>query len=122
MPEAGSIVVATSIPPAISRLDGGKDIGEAYQRLCIRSWLECGFRVLSINDAAEIPALEARHPDVDFVPAAQNASAVTGRKNPYIADLLSALLATGEQVLAIDRKSTRLNSSHMSESRMPSSA
>ena len=32
------------------------------------------------------------------------------------------VIKTREAVLKIDRKSTRLNSSHMSESRMPSSA
>lgn len=98
---ADSIVVATSIPPALARLNAGREFGEDYQRLCIRSWIDCGFRVLSVNDASEIPALAARHPEVAFVPASGNASAITGRKNPYLAGLLAALIDAPEPVLGI---------------------
>ena len=50
------------------------------------------------------------------------------RDNRHFADLFNAVFFNGEQVLKpqdlteADRKSTRLNSSHIEESRMPSSA
>ena len=77
MTAQNKIVLATSIPPALSRRDGGREIGAEYQRLCMRSWRDCGFRILSINDESEIPELSARHPGIVFVPAARNASAIT---------------------------------------------
>lgn len=101
MTARNGIVLATSIPPSLSRRDGGEDVGAAYQRLCVRSWCDCGFRILSVNDESEIAELSARHPDVEFVPTARNASAITGRKNPYIADLIAALLATDAPHLGI---------------------
>ena len=43
-------------------------------------------------------------------------------RDAIIARIFGAGLATDAFFVALDRKSTRLNSSHMSESRMPSSA
>ena len=51
--------------------------------------------------------------------------AVLGIKHGYLIPQekkAAAAMFKGEQYFAKDRKSTRLNSSHMSESRMPSSA
>src|SRR5215471_1531678 len=96
-----AIAVATSIPPQVARQTEGKRIDEEYQRLCVSSWVSAGFRVLSINDRDEIPQLAARYPDVQFVVTERNASAWTGRKNPYIADLLNALQDAPEPVVGI---------------------
>ena len=99
---AGSVIaVATSIPPKLARRNAGRAVGDEYQNLCIRSWIDNGFRVLSVNDPEEIPDLSSRFPAVDFVPAVRNASAWTGRKNPYIADILSALMDAPEPVVGI---------------------
>jgi tetratricopeptide (TPR) repeat protein len=97
MAEPGRIVLATSIPPNISRLDRGRPIDRDYQKLCVQSWIDCGFRVLSVNAAGEIPKLAALYPDVVFVPAER----VSEKKTPYIADLLRALLDAGEPHLGI---------------------
>jgi Flp pilus assembly protein TadD len=96
-----AIAVATSIPPRLTRYDEGKRVDEDYQRLCISSWIAAGFRVLSINDRDEIAALSSRYPGVEFVVTERNASAWTGRKNPYIADLLEALKDVPEPVVGI---------------------
>jgi hypothetical protein len=98
---AGEIAVATSIPPTLSRRNGGLAIDSAYQELCIRSWLDCGFRVLSVNHREEIPALAAAHPEVAFIATERDASAVSGRRTPYIADLLAALVHVHEPVVGI---------------------
>ena len=94
------IVVATSFPPQLVRMNAGRRM-EDYDRLCLRSWLECGFRVLAVNDADEIPSLAARYPYVEFVPAPRNAKPVWGRSTPYIADMLAVLTQQPEPVLGI---------------------
>jgi predicted Zn-dependent protease len=74
---------------------------EDYDRVCLRSWIECGFHILSINEGDEIPALAARYPEVEFVPASRNASSVFGRKLPFIADMLCVLARQTAPVLGI---------------------
>jgi tetratricopeptide (TPR) repeat protein len=96
----GVIAVATSIPPQLARRDAGRDAPD-YQALCIQSWLANRFRVISVNHADEIPALAARYPQVTFVPTVRDARQWTGRKNPYIADLLLALKDADEPVLGL---------------------
>jgi hypothetical protein len=96
----GTIAVATSIPPALIRQDAGRAAPD-YQALCIQSWIGNGFRVISVNHVDEIPALAQRYPEVTFVPTARDAREWTGRKNPYIADLLLALADAKEPVLGI---------------------
>src|SRR5258706_782603 len=97
----GLIAVATSSPPVLSRRNDGHEMGEAYQRLCIRSWADCGFRVLSVNAPDEVPSLAERYPGIEFIPTTRDARSISGRKNPYIADLLSATLKAPEPVLGI---------------------
>ena len=46
---------------------------------------------------------------------------ITGNSG-YIGSHLSKILKDDYSIFGLDRKSTRLNSSHVSESRMPSSA
>src|SRR5262245_32315501 len=72
-----------------------------YQALCIRSLLACGFRVLSVNHPDEIPALAARYPEVSFIETTRDASIISGRRTPYIADLLHALATAAEPVAGI---------------------
>ena len=50
----------------------------------------------------------------------ENVKAMDGLERKVITDAVSSVYKTGQSF--VDRKSTRLNSSHMSESRMPSSA
>jgi tetratricopeptide (TPR) repeat protein len=98
---AGGIAVVTSIPPVLSRRNAGRAIDAEYQRLCISSWLACDFRVLSVNHASEIPALTALYPEVTFTATERDASAISGRRTPYIADLLRAVIEAPEPVVGI---------------------
>jgi tetratricopeptide (TPR) repeat protein len=95
------ILVATSIPPRLVRDDAGEPVGGSYQSLCIQSWLECGFRIVSVNHPSEIAELAPRFPAVEFVATERNAFAITGRKNPFIADLLAALSRGPENLVGI---------------------
>jgi TolA-binding protein len=114
------IAVATSIPPILARQDMGQSIDDDYQRLCIRSWIDAGFRILSINDRQEIAALASRYPEINFVSTDRNASAWTGRKNPYIADLLSALKGAPEPVVGIINSDLIFEASLAWKERLPS--
>src|ERR1043166_10052858 len=72
------------------------------------------FFFLFFNDTA--PTETSPLPLHDALPIYQTKIEVTGTTAPATA--IAPLVAS----VAIDRKSTRLNSSHVSESRMPSSA
>src|SRR5882724_1767733 len=98
--QLGRIVVATSFPPKLVRANGGRPM-EDYDRLCVQSWITCGFKIISLNAPDEIPALASRHPEVAFVPTERNASSVFGRKTPFIADLLAALARESAPTLGI---------------------
>jgi tetratricopeptide (TPR) repeat protein len=95
------VAVATSIPPVLSRRNAGRAIDAAYQKLCARSWLASGFRVLSVNHVDEIPALAGLYPEVSFIATERDTSAISGRRTPYIADLLRALVDAPEPVVGI---------------------
>jgi hypothetical protein len=98
---SGTIVVATSIPPSLSRHDNARQVGPAYQDLCVSSWLACGFKIISVNHREEIPALAQRFPAVQFVATDRDLHHLTGRRNPLIADLLLALAQRPEPVAGI---------------------
>jgi tetratricopeptide (TPR) repeat protein len=57
--------------------------------------------VLSVNHASEIPALAALHPEVTFTATERDASAISGRRTPYIADLLRAVIEAPKPVVGI---------------------
>jgi tetratricopeptide (TPR) repeat protein len=113
------IAVATSIPPGLSRRNAGRTVDAEYQRLCIRSWIECGFRVLSVNHRDEIPALAGEYPEVSFVATERDASAVSGRRTPYIADLLGAVADTQATVVGIINSDLVFEPSAAWEDRLP---
>ena len=61
------------------------------------------------------------------IPVGLIVAAIIGAEIYFTSDRLKALVvpkieASSHRSVAVDRKSTRLNSSHVSESRMPSSA
>jgi len=101
MSPSQKIAVVTSILPKLERFDGRNPIGETYQRLCIESSIACGFRIISVNDREEISQLSMQYPEVTFVQADRNASEISGRKTPFIADLLTALSKTPENTVGI---------------------
>ncbi len=112
--------MATSIPPKLARQDAGRPVDSVYQRLCACSWIDAGFRVVSINDRDEIAALAPLYRDIEFVPTDRNASAWTGRKNPYIADLLGVLVDASEPVVGIINSDLLFESSPAWAERLPS--
>lgn len=74
-------------PVIVTSLAPGRD--DSVQMLATQSWAASGFRVISVNVAAEIEALKASFPAVEFVPATRSALKVAGKPVPFIADLLA---------------------------------
>jgi tetratricopeptide (TPR) repeat protein len=94
------IVVATSFPPQLVRTNAGHRM-EDYDRLCVQSWVACGFKIIALNAPDEIPALASRYPEVAFIPTERNANTLFGRRTPFIADILAALARESAAVLGI---------------------
>jgi hypothetical protein len=87
------IPLVTSLPPTISRLDPkGNEIGAAYRERCTSSPGGApGFDAVSVNSTNE----SYRH-SVRMIPVSRDASAITGRPNVFLADLLAAAADAAE--------------------------
>jgi hypothetical protein len=106
MAEAGAsstaIRILTSIPAKIARLDGRKhDIGAAYVRTCISSWLDAGFRVVSINGAEEAAAIARAYPDIEIRAVERTALEAYGRPLIYMADFLGQCDPTSDALIGL---------------------
>ena len=89
--EFSNVVVATSIAPGnIER-----------QQKAIQSWLDNGFKVISVNIPPEIEQLERSFPDVIFVKTERDGRELFGRPLVFLDDVFSALAATGASICGI---------------------
>ena len=61
------VTVYTSIPPLLIRQSQGEDYGDSYQKECINSWREAGFRIVSVNSDCEIDTFLEKGYDIEFV-------------------------------------------------------
>lgn len=77
-----SILVATSIAP--NKID--------EQVAAIDSWVNLGFKVISINTQDEINAVSQFFPKIEFVVAKYNSEQITGKKHIYFDAIKNALL------------------------------
>ena len=82
-----------------------------------------GFGVFQVRDKEEckesvLNAIRAGYRLIDTAASYTNEDAV----GEAVCEAIAEGICTREELFITDRKSTRLNSSHMSESRMPSSA
>jgi len=92
----------TSIPALIERVDAhGAEIGPAYLRRCVDSWLAAGHRVVSVNDEAEIAAIAPRFDGVEFHAAGRTAAARYGRPLVFLSDMLDAAAAAPEAAIGV---------------------
>lgn len=84
--------IATSLPP--------RDIETS--RLAINSWLELGFKVISVNTMEERDALAPHFPEVEFCVNEETAREDCGGKDyQYLDSLLDALVAYGGDICGI---------------------
>lgn len=99
---SAGVPLLTSLPPRLNRRDrNGTDIGAAYQRACIESWVGCGFHPVSVNPPEEIPALAAAFPQVSFVVADSNGQGLYGRPVVFLNHLLRQAEGEGAPAFAI---------------------
>jgi hypothetical protein len=61
------------------------------QNAAVESWLDHGFRVLSLNAYEEIEELRSIYQGIEFVPKERTAKSVTGRPVIFISDILDYL-------------------------------
>jgi len=84
-------VVATSLPPR------GVEVGQD----AVGSWLERGFRVISVNTPEERDHLAPSFPGVEFHLCSETAKPQFGKDYQYLDALLDALDKTGEPICGI---------------------
>lgn len=89
--EPARVVVATSIAPGNTE----------RQQKAIQSWLDNGFKVISVNIPGEIELLKGSFPDVTFVKAERDGREQYGRPLVFLDEVFSALAATGFPVCGI---------------------
>jgi hypothetical protein len=82
---AQPLILVTSIAP-------GRD--QALHAATIASWRAAGCHVLSVNGAAEAPAVRAEYPDLAVVEVSRTAERFAHKPVPYIHDLLKTLRTT----------------------------
>lgn len=76
-------VLLTSIPPSVTRFRAGREIGPAYQRECVDSWIEAGFDVITVNPESEASVIREFDLPIDI-------RTVSYSGPPNISDLLGA--------------------------------
>jgi hypothetical protein len=83
----------TSLPPEITRIIAGTEVGAAYLAECVRSWRRAGFDVISLNSAQEIEALVGQGYAVEYLKVS--------RDRPAIDDFLAAIRGSQAAVAGI---------------------
>lgn len=91
----------TSIPPKVSRIVDGQEVGHLWTRMCIDSWKRAGYDVVSINSAREAEQISSIYPDVNVQSVDRDGMATVGRPLIYLSDLLSVAIKDGSSFFAI---------------------
>ena len=81
-----------------------------------------GAQIIDINMGCPVPKIAKHNAGCSLMREPEHAAAVVGAMAKAVKIPVTVKMRAGWNEQQIDRKSTRLNSSHMSESRMPSSA
>ena len=97
----GAFPLVLSLSPTISRQVGVFEIGHTYQAQCIAAWRACGFRVITVNAAAEVEYVSALYPDVEIFVADRDMAPLCGKPLVPLTAMIAALRATGSPVGAI---------------------
>ena len=102
------LALATSIPPRLARPGpGGEDAGPAWRAACMTSWMQPGWRVLSVNPVEEL-ALLGDLP-VETLPAKPGVADAFGRPGTWVSDALARAAETGAPVVGLVNADIRLD-------------
>jgi hypothetical protein len=83
----------TSLPPEVSRIVAGTEVGAAYLAECVRSWRRAGFDVISLNNAQEVEVLAGQGYAAEYLQVS--------RDRPAIDDFLTAIRGSKAAVAGI---------------------
>ena len=79
-----------SLTPKLSRgCPETPEAGQEYQRRCVRSWLDAGACVISVNNEAEISLLADDYKGVLFVPCQKEVAVNNPRHLPTLSEILT---------------------------------
>lgn len=100
------IPLFTSLPPRMKRFDAGdKDISDAYAMACVSSWIDSGFKPVTVNSRMESPCILDAHEDaheaVEKRLLDRDARGLYGRPFPYLSDMLAEMRRHGPGVIAL---------------------
>ena len=93
------IALFTSVPPTVVRIVEGVDVGAQYQLDCMRSWIELGFPVTSVNPVLEIATLATKFPELRTLPVPSGLHSAVTRPLVALNDLLDSALDTDAEVI-----------------------
>jgi hypothetical protein len=97
-----ALTLFTSIPAKVVRLDrAGRDIGAAYLQRCIASWLEAGYRMVSINGTGEARAVAELHPGIEVRQIDDSARAKTAGPLVPVSTLLREASASTDRFIGV---------------------
>lgn len=83
-PDFNSVVIGTSIAP----------VNLSKQQHALQSWIDSGFKVISLNTEKEISALESKFKNIEFLKVAINTEGRYGKPYVSIRELLIFFLAS----------------------------
>ena len=89
------VTLYTSVPLQLKRETKSEDYGVSYQKECINSWREAGFKIASLNADCEIDILLGKGYDIEFI------SNGGSQNRTKIATFLSTIRNSGESVAGI---------------------
>jgi hypothetical protein len=102
------IPLYTSMPPSLHRPDAtGKDLGEAYQQICIESWVASGLTPISVNSRSEKTRLK-KHKNVKYLYLDRDAAETSGKPKIYLADMIAAIVENSSGPVIITNADIRL--------------
>jgi hypothetical protein len=106
-----NITLVTSIPPALKRISGDKDVSAEYQLACIDSWIDCGFNVISVNSESEKNNLisDSR---IAFHYTETDASDIIKKPLVYIESMIDSLTCEKSNIVAITNADIMVRFNH----------
>lgn len=84
-------LLISSLPPPFIKGTGFLVDEEKYnwQNLCIKSWLDTGHTIVSINEPDELSSLKEIYPNINFIAANRTTKTANNRPLVYISDAIN---------------------------------
>lgn len=93
--------IYTSIPPKVTRIVNGQDVGQVWTQMCVNSWLEAGYTIFSVNSDKESTAVASLYPGINIIKTSRDGSDKVGRPLVYVSDIISAAIKANQVNFAL---------------------